>query len=82
MVGLYLHSRMSSWRSALLIKHRDNFTLPYLGIDVVKHTTIVTGAVRCHQLITDVFPGRDVKLTTHLHIVLGAMSLIHHRRGA
>jgi hypothetical protein len=27
MVELYLHSPMSSWHSAQLIRHRDNFTI-------------------------------------------------------
>jgi hypothetical protein len=34
MVEQSLHSPMSSWHSASLIKHRGNFTLPLLGIEM------------------------------------------------
>jgi hypothetical protein len=40
MVGLYLHSPMSSWRGAYTIEHNENFTFIYYFILITAYHSL------------------------------------------
>jgi hypothetical protein len=51
-VNLYKHFPMPLWRSAQLVKHRDNFTFTlYIQLVTTSHYTVITNSLQ-HTLMS------------------------------